>query len=856
MTNFICKKISLLIAIVMFTSVFSITDSFAYYELIENNNFNDGVGLPWHLVVTDTAKASCDFSNDKFNVTIQNGGEYRWDIQMRYRGFKLKSGVSYTIKFTVSSTENCKIYAKVGDQGEPYNEYWNYNNRSWSPINLEANKPITVKEKFTMASPTTSLYEMAFHLGGDLCTSTVPYTISFDDIYLTDEFGTPPPPPPPVEPTNKIRVNQVGYFHNLNKLATLVSDSTDPADWALKNASGVVVFQGKTTVKGFDKSSGDKVHIIDFSAYKTPGKDFKLVSGTFESLPFDIGDDLYENLKHQSIKYFYHNRSGIPIEMPYSESSELSRIAIDPNDVVSIDPRNGDKEYYTLDITGGWNDDEGNGKSIVNSGVATWTLMNQYEHALHYGDIVLSPYADDTMNIPESGNGIPDILDEARYNLQAMLKMQVPAGKTLSGMVHHKVSNVRVLSLTGIVYERFLQPPSTAATLDLAAVAAQGSRLWKNYDGAFATKCLAAAETAWDAAIANPELFAPNTIGSIGKEYGDDYIDDEFYWAASELYITTGKAKYLDYIKNSKHFLEVPTKLTQGIDIDTTGCFDWCNTAGMGTISLAMVPNQLSISDVNTAKENIMKAADKFISIADLQGYGVPIEGCTIDDSGVMGFPYSSNSFVMNEAIVMAYAYDFSKNNVKYLNGMTGAMDYILGRNPMVQSYITGYGDNPLENPHHMFWAYQADNTLPKAPAGCLSSGPNSGLQDSWIKGSGWTPASRPPEKCFMDHIQSWSTNDLELTINAPLAWVSAYIDEHVISIPPPPPPFFGDVNADNNIDALDLAAIKRYLLTQGDILINIKRADVNGDGAINALDYALIKMYLLNSITVFPVEG
>ena len=854
MTNFIYKKISLLIAIVMFISVFSITDSFANCELIDNNNFNDGVSLPWHLVLTDSAKASCDVSNDKLNVTIQNPGVNRWDIQMRYRGFELINGRSYTIKFTVSSTKNCKIYAKIGDQGEPYNEYWNYNNKSWANINLEAGKPITVTEKFTMTGRTTNSVELAFHLGGDLCTSAVPYTVSFDDIYLTDPFGTPPPPP--AEPTNKIRVNQVGYFHNLNKLATLVSDSTVPVDWALKNASGVVVSQGKTTVKGFDKSSGDKVHIIDFSAYKTSGKDFKLVSGTFESLPFDIGSRFYEDLKYNSIKYFYHNRSGINIEMPYADNSELSRIAINPNDVVSIDPRNGDKEYYTLDITGGWNDDEGDGKSVVNSGVATWTLMNQYEHALHYGDIEVSPYADDTMNIPESGNAIPDILDEARYNLQAMLKMQVPAGKTLSGMVHHKVSNVRVLSLTGIVYERFLQPPSTAATLDLAAVAAQGSRLWKNYDSAFATKCLAAAETAWDAAVANPELFAPNTNGSIGKEYGDNYVGDEFYWAASELYITTGKAKYLDYIKNSKHFLELPTKLTKGIDIDTTGCFNWCNTAGMGTISLAMVPNQLSVSDVNTAKENIMKAADKFISIADLQGYGVPIEECTIDESGLMGFPYSSNSFVMNEAIVMAYAYDFSNKNVKYLNGMTGAMDYILGRNPMVQSYITGYGDNPLENPHHMLWAYQWDNTLPKAPAGCLSSGPNSGLQDSWIKGSGWTPASRPPEKCFMDHIESWSTNDLELSINAPLAWVSAYIDEHVISIPPTCT-YFGDVNEDDNIDALDLALLKIFLLTQDASLIkDQKRADVNGDGSVNALDYALIKMYLLKSITIFPVEG
>jgi endoglucanase len=571
-----------------------------------------------------------------------------------------------------------------------------------------------------------------------------------------------------------------------------------------------------------------------------------------------------KNLKYQALKYFYYNRSGIPIEMPYADSSEISRIATNPKDVLTSDPREGYNGNYSLDITGGWNDDEDNGKCAVNGGLATWTLMNQYEHALYYGNTSVSPYADGTMNIPESGNGYPDILDEARYNLQTLLKMQVPSGNTLSGMVHHKVSNERVLSLAGTVTKRFLQPPSTAATLNLAAVAAQGSRLWKNYDSAFSNKCLAAAEMAWDAAIANPEMLVGMTAGTLTTEYGDNYVGDEFYWAACELYITTGKDKYLDYIKNSKHYLEIPTTLTGGVDVDTTGCFDWCNTAGMGTISLAMSRNRLSASDVATARANIKKAADKFISIGNSQGYGVPIKESTIEGlttngtgeiSNLVGFPYSSNSFIMNEAIVMAYAFDFSYYNRNYLNGIVGAMDYLLGRNPREQSYITGYGDNPLENPHHVFWAYQIDNSLPKAPAGCLSSGPNSGLQDPWVKGSGWKAGEIPPEKCFMDCAESWSKNGLDINLNAPLAWVSAYMDE--IKTRRPPEIYYGDVNVDYSVDALDAAVIKGFLLTQKDSLIKSKtNADLNRDGFINALDFALLKMFLLGSITTFSVEG
>lgn len=861
MTKNIFKNVSFLLAITVLFSIFSITESFAYKELLSNSTFDNGVSIPWQLVTMDTGKASCNVSDGKLNVTIQDPGDFRWDVQMRYKGLSLEKGRTYNVRFTVSSTKNCKIYAKVGDQGEPYNEYWNYNNVSWAPIVLEADKPKTVSEKFTMPKSAAPV-ELAFHLGGELASSDVPYTISFDDIYLTDDSLPDPYPEIPPEPTNKIRVNQTGYFPYLNKIATLVSYSSSPVDWNLVNGEGITVATGKTIVKGFDKSSGDNVHIINFSAYTTQGQNYKLVSGNDESLPFDIGVNLYHDLKYQSLKYFYYNRSGIPIQMPYSDSIELVRNAINPNDVLRPNPSESYNGDYYIDITGGWIDDDYDGKSVVKSSIATWTLMNQYEYALNYGRTGIPPYEDNSINIPESGNGYPDILDEARYSLENILKMQVPAGNQLSGMVHHQVKSEKLLSLTGTETSRYLQPPTTTATLDLAAVAAQGSRLWRQYDADFANKCLAAAEAAWDAAIANPDVFVePNVIDS---KYGDDYAGDEFYWAASELYITTGKDKYFDYIKNSEHYLEIPTKLTGGIDVDSTGCFDWCNTAGLGTLSLVISQNNLPDPDMAVAKANIINAANKFISIADSQGYGVPIEECTIkglttDNNGevsnVVGFPYSSNSYILNEAIIMAYAYNFS-NNIKYLNGITGAMDYILGRNPMVQSYITGYGDNPLENPHHILWAYQYDISLPKPPAGCLASGPNSGLQDPWVKGAGWKLGEIPPEKCFMDYVDSWSTNEIDISLNAPLAWVSAFIDENVTSSPPLTYYYYGDVNEDDNVDALDLALIKKYLLTSDISLIHDEnRADVNGDGSVDALDYALVKMFLLKSIDIFPVQ-
>lgn len=861
------KKLSLLVSLVVLLSVFFANLAFANTNflkvgnLIRNSTFDNGVGIPWHVAEISPAKAEFNIQNDKFNIVINNKGFNRWDIQFRHSDLVIEQGHKYTVKFTVSATKNCKIYPRIGDSREPYNEYWNYN-KNWECISLEANKPQTITDEFVMNKATAKNCEFSFHLAGDCATSSTPYTVSFDDIYIEDPEYIEPEEP--IYPTNGIRVNQEGYFPKLSKLATLLSSSTTPVDWQLKNNEGTTVAQGRTIEKGFDPSSGDYVHIVDFSSYTTEGIGYTLVSGSSTSMPFDIRGNLYTKMKYDAMKYFYLNRSGIAIEMPYADSIDLVRPAGHPNDVVKPSPAHSYQADYALDVTGGWYYGGDYGKYAGVGGIATWTLMNEYERALYYGDVSVAPFADNTLNIPESGNGYPDILDEARYNLQALLKLQVPKGNLLEGMVHNKAYDERWNEYATRPDQdeqmRYLQPPTTVATLNLAAIAAQGSRLWKQYDEAFSTICLSAAETAWDAAVKYPDKYTSQSMSLL--PYSTDYVDAEFYWAACELYVTTGKAKYLDYLKASKYYLQEPTKIVNDKDNKTSGCFDKTNPEGMGTITLALVPNGLPAADIAIAKANIIAAADKFISIAKSQGYGVPIEESTLGYAyeEIVGFPFESNSLVVNAAIVMAYAHEFTEEKgieeTKYLSGVSGAMDYILGRNPNIRSYVTGYGEYPIQNPSHYFWANQVDDSFPKAPAGCLSSGPNSRLEDDRIRTTGMIAGVTPPEKCFMDDIYSWSTNEINMCMNAPLAWVSAYLDEKGTEIIIDTPRV-GDVNADGEIDALDLALLKKFLLTQeASLIIDLKSADVNGDEAVNAIDYALVKMYLLKSISAFPFEG
>jgi endoglucanase len=125
--------------------------------------------------------------------------------------------------------------------------------------------------------------------------------------------------------------------------------------------------------------------------------------------------------------------------------------------------------------------------------------------------------------------------------------------------------------------------------------------------------------------------------------------------------------------------------------------------------------------------------------------------------------------------MMLALAHDFSKDG-RFVNGVSNAMDYILGRNPLDQSYITGYGDRPLENPYHRFWCRQANPKYPPPPPGVLSGGPNSELNDPYVQAAGVVPCA--PMKCFIDNGEAWSVNEVTINWNAPLAWVAAWLDE------------------------------------------------------------------------------
>ncbi|MDA3901105.1 MAG: glycoside hydrolase family 9 protein [Spirochaetes bacterium] len=756
-------------------------------ELLRNTDFETNYA-PW--VVAEDKKGEIigelkeyidDNSNQSLAMvgTVTNQGVENWSVQIRHGGLTLEEGHTYTVKFSIMATENIDVCPQLVIP-EPWALFWQVN-EDWSPVSLTANKWETKTDSFIMSSSTQENVELAFHFGGDYANSNSNFEVWIDNVSITDpEFEG-------YEDDESeaalIRVNQVGYFPRNVKKATAVTNSTSPLEWQLINSEETVVASGFTTVFGYDADSGDNVHTIDFSSYMNVGT-YRLRMNLVGSEPsisheFEITNDLYSQMKYDALAYFYHNRSGIAIELPYAGREDLERTAGPADTSISTWPGTG-QASYSKDVSKGWYDAGDHGKYVVNGGIAVWTIMNQYERTLYIDNAAGADFSDGSMNIPDDKdgmtNGIPDILDEAQWEMEFLLNMQVKESEdsATAGMVHHKMHDS---AWTGIplapgdnTSTRYLCPVSTAATLNLAATAAQAARLFREYDAAFADRCLAAAEAAWNAALADPENYAPYDNENGGGPYDDTYVIDEFYWAAAELFITTGEDSYYDYMSSSPHFLELRCNLLNGEDAGLFGPFSWQNVAGLGTVSLSIASNNLSSSEKETIKRNIYYAADVWLKNIKMQGYDLPLWTNMTNK-----YPWGSNSFILNMMVVMGYAYDYS-SNIKYLNGMIQSMDYLLGRNAMDKSYVTGYGDRPLLNPHHRFWAKQAASAYPSPPAGAISGGPNSGYQCPVAQSI--FDENTPPQKAFVDNIEAWSTNEITVNWNAPFAWVAAYLDE------------------------------------------------------------------------------
>ncbi|WP_066942977.1 glycoside hydrolase family 9 protein [Microtetraspora fusca] len=711
-------------------------------EQIPNGTFDTTAEPWWH-----TGNLMFELDGGRLCADVPGGTVNPWDAIIGINDIPLVKDETYAFGFFASATPGKVVKALVQLPVDPYTQY------------LAANPELSVSGNtyaYTFTSPVDLPNgQVAFQLGG----SAEPWQFCLDDVSLKGgaepEVYTPDTGP-------RVRVNQVAYLPKGPKNATLVTEATEALPWRLKDAHGAIVAEGRTTPRGVDGSSGQNVHTIDFSAYRTAGEGYTLSADGETSRPFDIGGGAYRKLKLDALKFYYTQRSGIAIDdkLRPGYGRPAGHAGVSPNQGDTAVPCRPGVCDYTLDVSGGWYDAGDHGKYVVNGGISVAQLMGEFERTKN------APIAASVggLDIPESGDAVPDILDEARWEQEFLLKMQRP-----DGMVHHKIHDENWTGLPLLPHldpqKRELHPVSTAATLNLAATAAQAARVFAPYDAAFAARNLSAAKKAWAAAQAHPGILASPSDGVGGGTYDDPDVSDEFYWAAAELYITTGEKEFRDFVLASPHHTA---------DIWGERGFDWGHTAQLGRLDLATVPNDLpGRADV---RRSVVAGAEKYLATQNAHPYGVPYDPPTYD--------WGSNALVLNNMIVIAAAYDIT-GDLKYRDSVLRGVDYLLGRNALNQSYVTGYGEVASKNQHSRWYAHSLNADLPNPPSGTLAGGPNSGVQDpvaqAKLKGC-------KPQFCYIDDIESWSTNELTINWNAPLAWISAFVADQGDGAPPAPP--------------------------------------------------------------------
>jgi len=238
--------------------------------------------------------------------------------------------------------------------------------------------------------------------------------------------------------------------------------------------------------------------------------------------------------------------------------------------------------------------------------------------------------------------------------------------------------------------------------------------------------------------------------------YGDGELGDEFFWAAAELLVTTGEAEFAEAVRASP-WLKAPVSQEAS----------WGMVAPLGLISLAFNEDALGKPDTRALRQRLVAAADGFLKERTQTGYHVP----WASDH----YPWGSNSNLLNRAMLLALAGDFT-GRPAYRGGVVDVMDYLLGRNPLDQSFVTGYGERPMRNPHHRFWAPSFDRGMPAPPPGVLSGGPNTGRSSDAVAGA--ILAHCAPQTCWTDDARAYSMNEVAINWNAPLVWVTAWLDE------------------------------------------------------------------------------
>ena len=539
-----------------------------------------------------------------------------------------------------------------------------------------------------------------------------------------------------------IYVNQVGFFPESYKKAVL---NFKASEFEVCNDKGESVFKGNIRHFGTDEISGEDTFVADFSKMIQTGKFYVCAEG-YKSTTFEISENVYDKLMKDICKCFYYLRCGDALTKEFAGEYYHKPCHMEMATVYG-------EENVKVDVKGGWHDAGDYGRYSTAGAVALAHLL--------FGVRFFNNLLKVKFNIPEvevNGNVLPDILSECKVELDFLMKMQRD-----DGAVWHKVTtfcHAPFVMPEDDKSELFLFPVSSLATADVAAVFALAYTVYKDYDKEYAQLLLTHSLKAYDWLKANPEeLLFCNAEGSNTGEYGEAEDISNRFFAACALYEALDEKNYFEDAIIQKERLEEYDKKQKlkGYQGDIFTCLGWGDVAGLGALCLLLKDESNILTD--KIKKHFEDEADRLCANAKKNGFGLCMEK---DD-----FIWGSNMELLKYLMVLTVADRIEKNDA-YKNTIESGIDYLLGCNSMDTSYVTGNGEKAFKNPHLRPTA--VDNIELPWP-GLVSGGPNVGLQDERAKE---VPKDSAPMKCYLDHIDCYSLNEITIYWNSPLVFVMA----------------------------------------------------------------------------------
>lgn len=527
-----------------------------------------------------------------------------------------------------------------------------------------------------------------------------------------------------------IFINQCGYLPEMEKKVTFRIDHE--MSFVVCKSDGSQVFQGIANKRVDNKASNEINYIGDFSSLKEEGTYYIIGETLGESDTFHIRKDVYDSVLQDSMKFFYLQRCGC--DLPASAAGIYAHKACHTS-LASIYNESNKKE-----VSGGWHDAGDYGRYIVPAAMAIAQLLMAYEK----NEAFCAQYQND---YDGQNKALPAFLEEIKYELDWMLKLQREDGK-----VYHKATCYHFCGFImpeNELEEIVLSPVSVTATADFAAVTAMAIRFYKKYDKEYALLLESASKKAYQAldgfhmpgGFKNPKEI---TTG----EYDDEIDIDELYWASAELYKAFGDETYrLDFEKIANE------KIYHG--------YGWRDMGSFANIAYLTTTYPISADLKEKIQKEIIRIANERLEIANQDGYATALTE--------KEYIWGSNLEVANHGIQLFDAYEITHEQ-KYLDAASAQIHYLLGRNPMGISYLTGTGTNPMKHPHH-----RPSGFLGKAMPGMLSGGPCDWFADETIKNV-LIKENTAPAKSFVDMTGSYSTNEVTIYWNSAFIQLLAYI--------------------------------------------------------------------------------